>query len=71
MHAGLATVLSVKCIKCEKNKFCIESSKRVKTVDGHQRWVINVAAVLGKMSMGGGAASLTCTMAPVNVPGMP
>ena len=70
MHAGLATVLSVKCIKCE-SKFCIKSSKHVKTADGHQRWVVNVAAVLGKMSMGGGAASLTCTMAPMNVPGMP
>ena len=43
----------------------------MKTVDGHQKWVVNVAAVLGKMSMGGGAASLACTMAPMNVPGMP
>ncbi len=68
MHAGLATVLSVKCIKCE-SKFRIESSKRVKTADGHQRWVVNDAA--GQMSTGGGAASLTCTMAPMNVPGMP
>ena len=70
MHAGLATVLSVKCIKCE-SKFRIESSKRVKTADRHQRWVVNVAAVPGQMSTGGGATSLTCTMAPINVPGMP
>ena len=70
MHAGLATVLSVKCTKC-KSKFRIESSKRVKTADRHQRWVVNVAAVPGQMSTGGGATLLTCTMAPMNVPGMP
>ena len=69
MQAGLAAVLSVKCIKCEST-FCIHSSKRVKTSDGHQRWVVNVAAVLGQMSTGGGATSLTCTLAPMNVPGM-
>ena len=60
IHAGIVTVLSVKCIKCE-SKFRIESSKRIRTADGHQRWVVNVAAV----------SSLTCTMAPMNVPGMP
>ena len=70
MHAGLATVLSVKCIKCE-SKFHIEFLKHVKTADGHQRWVVNVAAVLGQMPTGGGATSLTCTLAPMNVPGMP
>ena len=70
MHAGLASVLSVKCVKCE-SKFRIESLKRVKTADGHQRWVVNVAAVLGQMATGGGATSLTCAMAPRNVPGMP
>ena len=70
MHAGLATVQSVKCIKFE-SKFRIESSKCVKTADGHQRWVVNVAVVLGQMATGGGATSLTCAMAPMNVPGMP
>ena len=70
MHAGLATVLLVKCIKCE-SKFCIESAERVKTADGHQRWVFNVAAVLGQMSTGGGATLLTCAMASMNVPGTP
>jgi hypothetical protein len=70
MQSGLASVLSVKCAKCG-NKFCIESSKRVKAADGHQQWVVNVAAVLGQMATGGGAISLTCSMAPMNVPGMP
>ena len=60
----------MKCIKCE-SKFRIESSKRAKTADVHQRWVVNVAAVPGQMSTGGGTTSFTCTMAPMNVPGMP
>ena len=47
MHAGLATVLSVKCIKCESN-FRIESSKRVKTADGHQRWVVMMLQCQGR-----------------------
>ena len=47
-QAGLASVLTVKCIKCG-SKFRIESSKRVKAADGHQRWVVNVAAVFGQM----------------------
>lgn len=70
MQSGLASVLSVKCAKCG-NKFCIESSKRVKAADGHQQWVVNVAAVLGQMATGGGAISLTCSMAPMNVPAIP
>ena len=70
MHAGLASILSVKCLKCG-TKFQINSSKRVKTADGHQRWVVNVAAVLGQMATGGGATSLTCSVTPMNVPGMP
>ena len=60
----------MKYIKCE-SKFRIESSKRAKTADVHQRWVVNVAAVPGQMSTGGGTTSFTCTMAPMNVPGMP
>ena len=43
----------------------------MKTADGHQRWVVNVAAVLGQMATGVGATSLTCAMTPMNVPGMP
>ena len=70
MHAGLASILSVKCLKCG-TKFQINSSKRVKTADGHQRWVVDVAAVLGQMATGGGASSLTCSVTPMNVPGMP
>ena len=69
MHTGLAAVLSVKCIKCDRT-FRIRSSKHVKTPDGHQRWVVDVAAVLGQTSTGGGATSLMCTLAPTNVPGM-
>ena len=52
MHAGLAAVLSVKSIKCDST-FRIRSSKHVKTPDGHQRWVVSAAAVLGQMSTGG------------------
>ena len=47
MHAGLAAVLSVKCIKCG-SAFRIASSKQVKTSDGHKRWMVNVAAVLAR-----------------------
>ena len=49
---------------------CIHSSKRLKTSDGHQKWVVNVAAVLGQVSTSGGATSLTCTLAPMHVPRM-
>ena len=68
-QAGLASELTVKCIKCG-SKFSIESSKRVKTADGHQRWVVNIAAVLGQMATGGGATSLICSVTPMNVPEM-
>ena len=69
-QAGLASVLTVKYIKCG-SKFRIESSKRVKAADGRQRWVMNVAAVLGQMATGGGATSLTCSVTPMNVRRMP
>ena len=65
MHAGLAAVLSVKSIKCDST-FRIRSSKHVKTPDGHQRWVVSAAAVLGQASTVGGATSLMCTLAPTN-----
>ena len=69
MHVGLAAVLSVKCIKCG-SAFRIASSKRVKTSDGHKRWKVNVVAMLGQMSTGGSATSLTCALTPMNVPGL-
>lgn len=43
----------------------------MKAADGHQQWVVNVAAVLGQMAAGGGATSLTCSMAHMNVPAIP
>ena len=70
MRAGLASILSVQCLKCG-TKFQINSSKYMKTADGGQRWVVNVAAVLGQMATGGGATSLTCSVTPMNVSGMP
>ena len=45
-------------------------AKRVKTSDGHKRWMVNVAAVLDQMSTGGGATLLKCAVTPMNVPGM-
>ena len=43
----------------------------MKSANGHQRWVVKVAAVLGQMATGGGATSLTRTVSPMNVQGMP
>ena len=70
-----ATACNVVACVCWKVKQCTmvwqQCCKNVKTADGHQRWVVNLTAVLGQMSLGASATSFTCIMAPMNVPGMP
>ena len=51
MATGSAALLSVKGIECE-SKIHLESSKHIKTADGHQKLVVNVEAVPKQMSTG-------------------
>ena len=67
--SGLAVVISAVCSKCHK-KFYINSSKKVSTCDGKERWVVNLAAVLSQMTTGGGLTRLNSTCAFLDVPGM-
>lgn len=69
MHSGLAVIFSATCTKC-KACFSITSSPRVKTSKG-KRWAVNLGAVLGHMSTGGGNQRLNTTLAYMDVPGMP
>ncbi len=50
--------------------FKIQSSKKVTLNTGMTGWAINVAAVLGQISTGGGLSRLNQTMAIMNVPGL-
>ena len=50
---GLASTLSFQCSKC-KCVFKIESSKTATLNDGSDGWMVNVAAVLGQVTTGGG-----------------
>lgn len=68
MHSGLAVVLSAVCSKC-KQLFTINTSKRL-TMNKSKKWAINVAAVLGQMSTGGGLARLNNALAMMDVPSM-
>ena len=62
---GLASVFLVQCDKCSK-KFHMVSSQKV-----HRRYAVNIGAVWGHMSTGGGPSSLNETAAALDVPGMP
>uniref|UniRef100_A0A1X7U704 Mutator-like transposase domain-containing protein n=1 Tax=Amphimedon queenslandica TaxID=400682 RepID=A0A1X7U704_AMPQE len=50
---GLASVLCFKCIKCSRY-FKVKSSQKVKLNDGTVGWAVNLSAVLGQISTGGG-----------------
>ena len=69
MYSGLAVIFSATCTKCTAC-FSISSSHQVKTSKG-KRWAVNLGAVLGHMSTGGGQQRLNTTLACMNVPGMP
>ena len=69
MHSELAVIFSATCTKCTAC-FSISSSHQVKTSKG-KRWAVNLGAVLGHMSTGGGQQRLNTTLAYMNVPGMP
>ena len=68
MHSGLAVVFRAVCSKCSK-VFSICSSSKVTTQNG-KRWSINLGAVLGQMTTGGGLTRLNTTLACLDVPGM-
>ena len=68
MHSGLAMILQASCIKCGQI-FSIRTSPRVQTSSG-KKWTVNLGAVLGEMSTGGGLTQLNSTLALMDVPGM-
>ena len=57
MHSGLAVVVKIRCTKCAQ-MFRL-------------RWLVNVAAVLGQMSTGGGATALNSILTLMDIPRMP
>jgi hypothetical protein len=66
---GLASVLLAQCQGCSLT-FRLDTSKKVRTSTGNQRFEVNVRAVWGSMSTGGGASKLNEGMATMNAPGM-
>ena len=70
-HACWAcVVLAVSCSKC-KQQFRIHSSTRVSTHSGAKKWSVNLAAVLGQMSTGGGNSRLDNVLKTMGVLGKP
>ena len=68
-RAGLASILSSKCTKCN-HTISFATSKKVKGPRRQKRWECNLAAVWGQMATGGGHASLTNSMSVLGVPVM-
>ena len=67
---GFASILEVKCDKCEKS-FYIESSPKIAgTAEIKRRYRVNTGAVWGVSSSGGGHRQLNDVLASINVPGM-
>uniref|UniRef100_A0A1X7U5M3 Mutator-like transposase domain-containing protein n=1 Tax=Amphimedon queenslandica TaxID=400682 RepID=A0A1X7U5M3_AMPQE len=66
---GFTSVLCFKCIKCS-HCFKVKSSQKVKRNDGTVKWAVNLAAVLGQISTGGGHSRLNQTLATMAVPGV-
>ena len=66
---GLASILTTHCEGCHA-EFPFPTSVKVKGMTGGQYWEINLAAVWGQMSTGGGHAPLEETMAVLGVPTM-
>ena len=68
MHSGLGVILQASCTKCHK-LFHIRTSPRVQTEKG-KKWSVNIGAVLGEMTTGGGLSQLNTMLAMMDVPGM-
>ena len=69
-HIGLAVVLLAKCSKCQV-EFTINSSRRItNSTNCSKKWHINLAAVLGQMSSGGGNARLEHILTTMGIPSM-
>ena len=66
---GLASIISTECSTCGY-KVDLETSQKVSGMTGYSRWEVNLAAVWGQMSTGGGHSTLTETMSFLGVPVM-
>ena len=66
---GLASIISTQCFPCGI-KINLETSRKVSCVTGYHRWEVNLAAVWGQMTTGGGHSPLTESMAYLAVPVM-
>ena len=69
MRAGLACILKIKCVKCNR-EFSLPSSSRTPVGKSKKIWSVNVGAVLSQMATGGRAARLQQVMATVGTPSM-
>ena len=68
-RAGLASIISSQCSKCAFN-IPLRSSQRVIGPKGNSQWEVNLAAVWGQMSTGGGHSKLNETMSVIGIPVM-
>ena len=68
-RAGLASVLTSSCTGCQQ-EFNLLTSSKVKGTSGGAYWEVNLAAVWGQMTTGGGHKPLAETMAILGVPTM-
>ena len=66
---GLASIISTQCSTCGY-KVDLETSRKVSGMTGYSRWEVNLAAVWGQMSSGGGHSTLTESMSYLGVPVM-
>ena len=71
MREGFASILNIECDKC-KEQFILESSHKVKCGGTKKNiYAVNVRAVMGQSSTGGGPSHLNETAATLDMPGMP
>jgi hypothetical protein len=68
-HKGLASILLARCEGC-RQEFRFETSPKVQTSSGSNRYAINVRAVWGTMATGGGASNLTETLGTMDIPSL-
>ena len=68
-RAGLASIIACRCSKCNFN-IPLTTSEKVPGPKGKIQWEINLAAVWGQMSTGGGFSRLSETMSTLGVPVM-
>jgi len=67
--AGLASILSCCCSKCDFS-IALNTSKKVQGPKGKMRWEVNLAAAWGQISTGGGFARLHESMGVLGIPVM-